>query len=111
MEFAEDGLVEASTIAKEAEPAEVGISANVKTKQPSSPTKTDVARLTSEKDLRKVMFDSKDGGPSAFTRFGRLQLLIFNVHSTLLDCSLLAEKNLNISIRSSIKTATRRVVF
>jgi hypothetical protein len=105
MEFAEDGLVEASTIAKEAEPAEVGISANVKTKQPSSPTKT------SEKDLRKVMFDSKDGGPSAFTRFGRLQLLIFNVHSTLLDCSLLAEKNLNISIRSSIKTATRRVVF
>jgi hypothetical protein len=111
MEFAEEGLVEASTIAKEAKQPEVGLLANMKTKQPTSPMKTDAGRLTSEKDPRKVMSDSKDGGPSTFTRFGRLQLLIFNVHGTLLDCSMKAEKNPNTSIRSSIKTATRRVVF
>jgi hypothetical protein len=111
MEFAEEGLVDALTIAKDAEPAEVGVSAVVKTKQPTSPMKTDAGRLTSEKDPRKVMSDSKDRGPSTFTRFGRLQLLIFNVHGTLLDCSMKVEKNPNTSIRSSIKTATRRVVF
>jgi hypothetical protein len=38
MEFVEEGLVEASTIAKEAESAEVGVSTNVKTKQPTSLT-------------------------------------------------------------------------
>ena len=42
---------------------------------------------------------------------GRNKLVIFNVHGTLLDSSLEAEKNLNSKIRPTVQTKTRRVVF
>jgi hypothetical protein len=37
--------------------------------------------------------------------------VIFNIHRTLLDCSLKLERNPNSSIRPTMKTSTRRVVF
>jgi hypothetical protein len=39
------------------------------------------------------------------------KLVVFNVHGTLLDCSLLLDKNPNTSIRPTLRTATRRVIF
>lgn len=39
------------------------------------------------------------------------KLLIFNVHGTLADCSLLSEPNPNTSIRSTTRSSTRRIVF
>jgi hypothetical protein len=39
------------------------------------------------------------------------KMVIFNVHGTMLDCSLKVEKNPNSSIRSSVQTKSRRVVF
>ena len=41
---------------------------------------------------------------------GRQKLLIFNVHGTLLDCSLRLERNPNSKIRPTLKTQRRRVV-
>ena len=41
----------------------------------------------------------------------RDKLLIFNVHGTLVDSSLIAEKNPNSKVRPTVKTKTRRVVF
>jgi hypothetical protein len=41
---------------------------------------------------------------------GRQKLLIFNVHGTLLDCSLRSETNPNSKIRPTLKTQRRRVV-
>ena len=40
-----------------------------------------------------------------------VKLLIFNVHGTLLDCSLLTEPNPNTSIRVTTRSPTRRMVF
>jgi hypothetical protein len=40
-----------------------------------------------------------------------MKLVIFNIHRTLLDCSLLAERNPNATIRSSMETRSRRVIF
>jgi hypothetical protein len=38
-------------------------------------------------------------------------LLVFNVHGTLLDCSLLIDKNPNAAIRPTIRTEKRQVMF
>jgi hypothetical protein len=46
------------------------------------------------------------GGP-----YNRTKLLVFNVHGTLLDTSLLTSPNPNVKIRVSKKTSTRRFVF
>ena len=51
---------------------------------------------------------------SVIERFGAqnpVKLLIFNVHGTLLDCSLLLEPNPNTSIRVTTRSSTRRMVF
>jgi hypothetical protein len=42
---------------------------------------------------------------------GKAKLLVLNIHGTLLDCSLIAKRNPNVDIRSSMKTGDRRVVF
>jgi hypothetical protein len=39
------------------------------------------------------------------------KLLVFNVHGTLLDCSLLLDKNPNTAIRPTFRTAKCRVIF
>jgi hypothetical protein len=51
------------------------------------------------------------GGPTACTTYARLQLLIFNVHGVLLDCSIFQQKNSNNKIRTTIKTKIRKVIF
>ena len=43
--------------------------------------------------------------------YNRTKLLVFNVHGTLLDTSLLTSPNPNVKIRVSKKTSTRRFVF
>jgi hypothetical protein len=73
--------------------------------------KVDVPSVACQKESTKVKYNDKEGGPNAFSNYGRLQLLIFNVYGTLLDCSLLLERNPNSKIRTSLKTETRRVVF
>jgi hypothetical protein len=48
----------------------------------------------------------------AATSRGRgAKLVIFNIHGSLLDCSLLAERNPNATIRSSMETRSKRVIF
>ena len=49
--------------------------------------------------------------PLSMNGRGKDKLVIFNVHGTLVDSSLIAEKNPNSKIRPTIKTTTRRVVF
>jgi hypothetical protein len=39
------------------------------------------------------------------------KLLVFNIHGTLLDCSLLIDKNPNIAIWPTLTTDKRRVIF
>jgi hypothetical protein len=41
----------------------------------------------------------------------RKKLLVFNVHGTLLDCSVLIDKNPNAAIRPTIRTEKHRVIF
>jgi hypothetical protein len=51
---------------------------------------------------------------SVIEKFGAqnpVKLLIFNVHGTLLDCSLLSEPNPNTSIRVTTRSSTRWMVF
>jgi hypothetical protein len=47
------------------------------------------------------------GTPSAQDR----KLLVFNVHGTLLDSSLVADKNPNTAIRAMLATHNRRLIF
>jgi hypothetical protein len=49
--------------------------------------------------------------PMSMNGRGKDKLVIFNVHGTLVDSSLIAEKNPNSKIRPTIRTTTRRVVF
>jgi hypothetical protein len=39
------------------------------------------------------------------------KLLVFNVHGTLLDCSLFIDKNPNAAFRPTIRTEKRRIIF
>jgi hypothetical protein len=39
------------------------------------------------------------------------KLVVLNVHGTLLDCSLLLNKNPNLGIHPTLRTAKRRVIF
>jgi hypothetical protein len=111
MEFDAQRLPEAGTISNDAVVTWVGTSPTCKTKLPKSPRKVDVPSVACQKESTKVKYNDKEGGPNAFSNYGRLQLLIFNVYGTLLDCSLLLERNPNSKIRTSLKTETRRVVF
>ena len=54
---------------------------------------------------------SKVRSKAARTKSLRQKLLVFNVHGTLLDSSLAAEKNPNSAIRATLTTDTRRVVL
>jgi hypothetical protein len=42
---------------------------------------------------------------------GSTKLLVFNVHGTLLDCSLLDERNPNTKMKASAYAAGRRIIF
>jgi hypothetical protein len=42
---------------------------------------------------------------------GSTKLVVFNVHGTLLDCSLLDERNLNTEMKASAYTVGRRIIF
>jgi hypothetical protein len=41
---------------------------------------------------------------------GSSKLVVFNVHGTLLDCSLLVEINHNTKIRATVKATGRRII-
>jgi hypothetical protein len=100
------------------------VSENVEMAPPLSPQK----RVTPTKPRRKNKPNSPNrvGGSgsqeahptdqvsSDIERMGTnfpVKLLIFNVHGTLLDCSLLTEPNPNTSIRVTTRSLTRRMVF
>jgi hypothetical protein len=111
LEGAVEGLLETSTMRTEAGTAVVEQSPKTKRKTPVSPTKVNVGEGVGAgggseerclRELESLMAENKKAS---------LKLVIFNIHSTLLDYSLKGERNPNSSIRYSVQTECRRVVF
>ena len=71
-----------------------------------SPTKVGNSGSQEAHASDQVSSDIKANGPHSPPK-----LLIFNVHGTLLDCSLLSSPNPNTSIRWTTRSLTRRIVF
>jgi hypothetical protein len=111
MEFGAQGVADGGIEREDAVTTPMGASPPCETNLSKSQSKVDGPSATSHKEETKVNYTSTEGGTNAFTKYGRLKLLIFNVHGTLLDCGLLSEKNPNSTIKSSVKTKTHRVVF
>jgi hypothetical protein len=111
MEFGAQGVADGGIEREETVTTLMGASPPCETNLSKSQNKVDGHSATSHKEETKLNYTSTEGGMNAFTKYGRLKLLIFNIHGTLLDCSLLSEKNPNSTIRSSVKPKTRRVVF
>jgi hypothetical protein len=64
-----------------------------------------------EEETVKVRREACKESPSASVAGESLKLLIFNIHGMPLDCSLLREWNPNSTVRSTLNTGSRRVVF
>jgi hypothetical protein len=96
--------------------AEVGIadaekSPKKKKKTVSSPTKVNGRGGVGTGAGSEVRGCPKRDSLGAMQEVQSLKMVIFNIHSTLLDCSLKVERNLNTRIRSIVQTRSRRVVF
>ena len=75
-------------------------------KTPKSPTNVETSASQEAHAHDKVSTDLGLIGTNSPTK-----LLIFNIHGTLVDSSLLSESNPNSNIRSTRKSLTRRIVF
>jgi hypothetical protein len=82
-----------------------------KSRKPPKPAKGNSPPGVHPCTSTEVSPSSALGSGRTISKAAQMKLIIFNVHGTLLDCSLLASANENPKIRSSIKTACRRVVF
>jgi hypothetical protein len=82
---------------------------NEKSKQESSPSlEKKKTKMGEEEPTQQVnLFHSPR--PSDF--HDPLKLLVFNVHGTLLDCSLMVDKNPNPKLRPTFRTKNRRVLI
>jgi hypothetical protein len=76
-----------------------------------SPTKVNVSSTVGEGESTPFVGPGISDDVVAGSKGGGAKLLIMNLHRTLLDNSLIAEKNPNAAIRYSIITGTQRVVF
>jgi hypothetical protein len=73
--------------------------------------KVDTMGGSGEEETMKVRRKACRGSPGTCVAGESLKLLIFNIHGTLLDCSLFRERNPNSAVRSTLNTGSRRVVF
>jgi hypothetical protein len=80
----------------------------LKKKTASSPTKVNARGKVGEGRGSEVRGCPKR---DSLVAVQSLKMVIFNVHSTLLDCSVKVERNPNSCTRSSVQTRSRRVVF
>jgi hypothetical protein len=83
----------------------------MKRKAPESPTKVNARKVVGEGGGNKVRCRRELEILIAENMKASLKLVIFNIHSTLLDCGLKVEKNPNSTIRSTVQTKSRKVVF
>jgi hypothetical protein len=83
--------------------------AQKKLQQPS-PSKVDAPAMNAEEASTEVSFVDTLAPRKSPVSLRTSNLLVFNVHGTLLDCSLVDEPNPNSKIRYTMRTATRRVV-
>jgi hypothetical protein len=91
--------------------AAIGTSTKAQKKlRQSSPSKVDAPATNAEEASTHVSCDDTLGPRKSPFRLRTSKLLVFNVHGTLLDCSLVDEPNPNSKIWYTMKTATKRVV-
>jgi NLI interacting factor-like phosphatase len=113
MHHAADKLLEAANMPADTMPKTTlaGPSPKKQKKQrPPSPPKVDAPALDVEEASTQVSSDDRVEPRKSPVRVEMSKLLVFNVHGTLLDCSLLQDPDPNTSIRYTMKTPTRRVV-
>lgn len=113
MHHAADKLLEAANMPADTMPKTTlaGPSPKKQKKQrPPSPPKVDAPALDVEEASTQVSSDDRVEPRKSPVRVEMSKLLVFNVHGTLLDCSLLQNPDPNSSIRYTMKTPTRRVV-
>jgi hypothetical protein len=67
--------------------------------------------MNAEEASTQVSCDDTLGPQKSPFRLRTLKLLVFNVHGTLLDCTLVDEPSPNSKIWYIMKIATRRVVY
>jgi hypothetical protein len=102
LEGAIDGLLEVGGSGGHRSPAKV--------KKLAKPVEDEAPAIPKEEAPTKVRSKDLQVAHRAPTP-ARTKLLVFNVHGTLLDCSLLLDKNPNTAIWPMLRTAKRRVVF
>ena len=113
MHHAADMLVEAAKMRVDSLPrASTAGPSPKKQKKPGqpAPAKVDAPALDVDEASTQVSSDDRVEPPEPPITMEKSKLLVFNVHGTLLDCSMLQDTNPNSSIRSSMRTPTRRVV-
>jgi hypothetical protein len=111
MERALEGLIEGNIVRLEAAPTVAEHSPRKRKKAPMSLAKVNPGEGVGEGGASKVTCLPEVGSILAVNAMRRTKLLIFNIHGTLLDCSLKVEINPNPTIRASVQTRSRRVVF
>jgi hypothetical protein len=80
-------------------------------KTPTSPTKVNVLSTVLEGGSSQIVGPRIQDDVVAGWKRGGAKLLVLNIHGMLIECSLIAERNPNADIRSSMKTGNRRVIF
>jgi hypothetical protein len=70
---------------------------------PTSPTKVNVPSIVLEGGSAQIVGPGIQDDVVAGWKRGGAKLLVLNIHGTLLDCSLIAERNPNADIPSSMK--------
>jgi hypothetical protein len=111
LEGEEEGLVEANVMNTTVGTAIEVHSPKTKKKTAVSPTKVNAGEGVGEGGGSDVTCGSGLQILIAENRKIIPKLVIFNIHGTLLDCSMRKEKNPNPNIRYTVQTESRKVVF
>jgi hypothetical protein len=106
-----EGLLEASKVRVEATVTHAPPSPIPEKRKRRPATKVDAITGVSVEETGKIRCEDITGPRIAPLAGDTLKLIIFNIPGTLMDCSLLREKNPNPSVRTTLNMATRRVVF
>jgi hypothetical protein len=102
LEGAIDGLLEVG--------ASAGPQSPLKVKKPAKSAEGEAATTPADEAPNKVRTKNKKVS-NRVPSLERKKLLVLNVHGTLLDYSLLLDKNPNPAIRPILRTTKRRVIF
>jgi hypothetical protein len=102
LEGAIDGLLEVGASAGPRSPPKV--------KKTAKSAEDEAAAIPADEAPNKVRTKNEKVSNTVPSPEGK-KLVVLNVHGTLLDCSLLLDKNPNPGIRPTLRTAKRRVIF